>query len=791
MDHRDTCHRPHLDEISGDLGLGACTEGRASEARVCGQCPCDGWHNMCTGATNSEFISRFATSPVSPQLARRAFPFDYGCDALSAVSPLTFDLMAGLSSTLWPDGAVHDRQSCHMRFSNSTSGVQPSPADQTPAQPICTLPQPRDIVHTLSMITLNVLSLAGGEEHQNDAGGAEHPSNQVPTLCRTGQLTFLCEKLEKDQVSIACLQETRLSLPEGFSMRTFEIIQNPARNGCGGLIIAVSKQQDHEVLSHKCVGARVLTATIRIHGMLVFVMCAHAPIRKAALEEHAQFAQDVEDAARDRPINALFLGGADLNARVAKQESDITISGPLASKCPHDAVHARSLMKVLQRRQLHMLNTFLDSNGLWDDATRNEPVTSETIQKTITTWRHPQTKREFQIDYILACPQALKCVSACGTVEWAHYDLLTQSDHRAVRATFVLGGPKKMKRSKRRVTSHTSETHLRAFSDRMASAMRSYQPAQDKTPFAVVRNLQEIAMTNLAATKPRGAQPKSAWISDSTWALMRSLNALRKIQKDRQHGSTAVSRWLLPITVVKMPGFDDESFPRILTLDGLVQWTTEDLVGYIRSLTKFVRNALRREKRLWTDTQCNALGDHVYARQTREAFQLVKKLAKHKGYTSKGALAMDDGTITRDKSALHALWTAHWTEHFGSSIEQGHSFDNIELMGYDQPFSMAPSLGSAVDAPACGFTTANEVRSIMATFNVNRSAPDVCPLRYWRMLEPWMSCALAQEYNACLQQGHIPNSWSGSLLVPICKKSKTPYAPESHRPTQLMLTEAK
>eukprot|EP00971_Amphidinium_carterae_P210673 4180316-Amphidinium_carterae.1 len=240
-----------------------------------------------------------------------------------------------------------------------------------------------------------------------------------------------------------------------------------------------------------------------------------------------------------------------------------------------------------------------------------------------------------------------------------------------------------------------------------------------------------------------------------------------------------------------MPGFDDETFPRLLTADGLADWQLEEFASYIRSMTKVVRNALRREKRLWTEEQCGALGDHVYARQTREAFQLLKKLAKHKGYISKGALAMADGTITRDKSALHAMWTAHWTEHFGSSIEKGHSFDNFELPGYDQPFSLVPSLHAALDAPACGFTTAHEVRSIMSTFNVNRSAPDICPLRYWRMLEPWLSGALAQEYNACLQMGRIPNSWSGSLLVPICKRSKSPYVPESHRPIQLMLSEAK
>eukprot|EP00971_Amphidinium_carterae_P007503 148848-Amphidinium_carterae.2 len=540
MDAGPTLQLPGID---GDPGPGACTEGRACDEHFAGQHP-HGGYTVCTGASTSEFTYCFATTPVSHQPARRTLPSDFalGCDALSAVCPLTFDFMAGYPSAHWPDGAVHDSRPCHMRFPTSASGAPPSSEGTAPLQPVCTLPPQCDVINTITVITLNVLSLAGGEEHQNAADGVEHSCSNVPTLCRAGQLTFLCEKLETDQVSIACLQETRLSLPEGFTMRAFDIVQNPACNGCGGLIIAVSKQQGHEVLSHKSFGARVLTATTRIHGRLVFVLCAHAPIRKAPAEEHAQFAQDVETAVAGRPKNALLLGGADLNARVAQQESAITISGPLASKCPFEAAHARQLMRVLQKRQVHLLNTFLDSNGLWDERTRNEPVTSESIQQAITTWRHPQTKREFQIDYILSCPEAIRCVSACGTLAWAHYDLLTQSDHRAVRATFVVGGAEKKQRTKRRIKQHTSETHLRNFSERMSSAMRDYRPVHNSTPFAVVRNLQEVALANLAATKPRGAQPKSAWISGATWKMMRSLNALRKIHKDSQHGSTELCR---------------------------------------------------------------------------------------------------------------------------------------------------------------------------------------------------------------------------------------------------------
>eukprot|EP00971_Amphidinium_carterae_P327463 6458845-Amphidinium_carterae.1 len=121
---------------------------------------------------------------------------------------------------------------------------------------------------------------------------------------------------------------------------------------------------------------------------------------------------------------------------------------------------------------------------------------------------------------------------------------------------------------------------------------------------------------------------------------------------------------------------------------------------------------------------------------------------------------MEDGTITRDKEELQAIWTTHWSQHFSSTCERGHSFDNIELEGFTQPYRRTEVLQEAVDAPAYGSTTPHEVRSVLAAFNVNRAAPDVCPHRYWKTMEPWLSSALSQEYNACLALGRIPDSWS-------------------------------
>eukprot|EP00971_Amphidinium_carterae_P177105 3512108-Amphidinium_carterae.1 len=165
-------------------------------------------------------------------------------------------------------------------------------------------------------------------------------------------------------------------------------------------------------------------------------------------------------------------------------------------------------------------------------------------------------------------------------------------------------------------------------------------------------------------------------------------------------------------------------------------------------------------------------------RQTREAFQVLKKLAKSSGKRATGALTLSDGSITRDKEALRSTWTTHWSNHFKSVMEGGHGFSNVELRDYSDPFQQQFGVEQSLDAPAFGPTTPLE-------------SPDRCPRKYWESMEPILSTALAQEYNTCLSLARIPDAWSGSFVIPIHKAGKAPCETSSYRPIQLMLAEAK
>eukprot|EP00971_Amphidinium_carterae_P316429 6289804-Amphidinium_carterae.3 len=494
----------HPSGIIGDFALGACTGGRV-DALPCGHCV---RHVGSTDYANSEFVSAFLTLPVSHQPLSLVTGHHSEHDALSAGQALAFSCMHASPGASCCDGASYDFHSGCAEAAECNPKRRPQAvAQQTPINVPPT--QDVDVVDTIAIITLNVLSLAGGEESQNN----EHERGR-------GR-----------------------GVPPGDKAQPPS--WNPAAKGIGGLVIAIAKKDGHEVLHHKCIGPRVLAALVKLNGKPFFILCAHAPIRKAPESEHVDFALAIETALGDKPKAAKLLGGADLNARVAQQEDGITISGPLASKCPYTAIHARSLMRVLQRHQVH-----LDS---------------------IVTWQHPRTKKEYQIDFVLANTGALEEVTACGTQAWAHYDMLTRSDHRAVKATF-LASRANHKRGLRVVRKHSSEAHLQAFKAKMASAMSSYKPCNSSTPFAVTKDLQKVAIATLAATRPKAAQPRSSWISEHTWTLMRRLNQLRKIHKECRHHSRGANKWLFPVLLDKVPGFDDDSFPRTLTPDVLAEW---------------------------------------------------------------------------------------------------------------------------------------------------------------------------------------------------------------------------
>eukprot|EP00971_Amphidinium_carterae_P303144 6023499-Amphidinium_carterae.2 len=153
------------------------------------------------------------------------------------------------------------------------------------------------------------------------------------------------------------------------------------------------------------------------------------------------------------------------------------------------------------------------------------------------------------------------------------------------------------------------------------------------------------------------------------------------------------------------------------------------------------------------------------------------------------ALLQPDGTVTKQREDLVQIWSAHWLEHFSALTSTEHGFHMHNPPGAKVPFVPPTATLEAVDDETR--ITAAQVTALVKSFNPRSSAPDTCPHAYWHALDPLLAHSLSQSMNICYRREVIPDAWSGSLIVPICKKGKTPFSVSSYRPIQLMRVEAK
>eukprot|EP00971_Amphidinium_carterae_P089785 1777706-Amphidinium_carterae.1 len=189
---------------------------------------------------------------------------------------------------------------------------------------------------------------------------------------------------------------------------------------------------------------------------------------------------------------------------------------------------------------------------------------------------------------------------------------------------------------------------------------------------------------------------------------------------------------------------------------------------------------LRSDKKLWFSKLCENSQEFFAHRETGKAFRIIKQLGKSKRRRTGNSLALLDGTVSHEPEVVAEQWLQHWQRHFRADCVFETGFSNRSF----------PQLGPRGSGGEF-YTSQEEVLALLKTMNMGSTAPDLCPHRYRRFLEPHLSNALTASFNACMDNGTVPTAWSGSIIIPVCKPGKSTLVKESHRPIQLMLMEAK
>eukprot|EP00971_Amphidinium_carterae_P335463 6471319-Amphidinium_carterae.2 len=340
------------------------------------------------------------------------------------------------------------------------------------------------------------------------------------SLLETGKLIYVAKVLAKRNIDILCVQESRfrevLSIP---SVEGYRLCSAPASATRGGLLVMIRDRPGLELLEHEVVCPRVLRVALRVNGLLLQLLDAHAPTEEDNQEAHDSFATELGKAVASVCGRGRTLIGVDLNARLLGIES--TFVGPLAaSSCKHLAIHRRPLIDDLATRGFKAVNTYL---GPHDGVT----------------WKHP-TGQLYQIDYVCACASAMQIIREVELEEWGIMDLQTTSDHRAVTVTMDWGVKVKTKAAPKSCRRFVSDAHFEDFK----RGVISEPPAPwdgSSAPEEYMGQLMSRVHDAVIFSMPKKA-PRKPWISERTWNFMLLLNKYRRLQSCLHRNDTTKAR---------------------------------------------------------------------------------------------------------------------------------------------------------------------------------------------------------------------------------------------------------
>eukprot|EP00971_Amphidinium_carterae_P128727 2549719-Amphidinium_carterae.1 len=220
-------------------------------------------------------------------------------------------------------------------------------------------------------------------------------------LADVGQLTHFATLMDKSQIDIATIQESRLNFTDPINLKNHHCYHVPACKGRGGLVTIIKKTNNTRIQSTFSPCTRLLMVSVLIHNVILHVINGHAPVRDSPQPQHDLFFEHYQHITSTIPHNEHLFCGIDLNARLAQLPDFDDIIGPFTTprKGP---THIERLLLHCQRRRLYFVNTHLPPT-----TPQFQPIPADhpDIINILGTWRKPD-KRAYQsvhqIDFVIA-----------------------------------------------------------------------------------------------------------------------------------------------------------------------------------------------------------------------------------------------------------------------------------------------------------------------------------------------------------------------------------------------------
>eukprot|EP00971_Amphidinium_carterae_P327316 6458611-Amphidinium_carterae.2 len=592
------------------------------------------------------------------------------------------------------------------------------------------------------------------------------------TVCRglavPAGITWIAERCVTERLDLVGIQETRIqSLQDHFKLQCgYTVVTQAAGKNKGGLMLLIRENKHLSFEAVSFVDERVMLVHIKLHGVEVSVVVAHAPVRDAPTEDHEHFCSCFRRALTKSTTLSRTMVLADLNMRVQGLTSRFNAVGPLAlSRCRLHCEHGIPFLELCDHKGLHLANTFVCDPADF-------------------TWTHPKGHR-IQIDYVLLSAGFMSQLISTFTISAASMASVVQSDHDMVVVELVLEQSSKQDgKLERRKAIRTAEQ--KAEFQRMLSALQTTHAgwlANPEVPPEEKLNFLDAAANDILAQLPKPRDhPKKPWIQQVTWECMKRLGRLRE--------AAAMHRLYGDLDQVQCAVSE---FP-----DPSVFWRGAEVLGvgsmctfHIKQQARAVRRMLIKDKRSWFHEACGRLDDPALDKASLH--DEFKRLSRKVRRRQVRLLHNGEGQSATTISESNEIWAAHWQQQLcalrdTTSSDRTRSFPDVTTANLgDDPHATADRPGQP-DTPEI---SAKEVELSFRKISSKKAASDPVHPTAYCLMKGVLIPVLQQLYNKCLQRMEVPHSWKEAQSVPVPKKCAPSYSPTGFRPIVLSHNETK
>ncbi|KAK3574634.1 hypothetical protein QTP86_011546 [Hemibagrus guttatus] len=373
----------------------------------------------------------------------------------------------------------------------------------------------------------------------------------------TGKGRDLADMMERRQVDILCVQETRWkgskarSIGAGFKLFYYGV--DSKRNGVG---VVLKEEFVRNVLEVKRVSDRVMSLKLEIEGVMLNVVSGYAPQVGCELEEKERFWSELDEVMESIPTGERVVIGADFNGHVGEGNTgDEEVMGKFGVK--ERNLEGQMVVDFAKRMDMGVVNTYFQKR-------EEHRVT------------YKSGGRRTQVDYILCRRGDLKEISDCKVVVGES----VARQHRMVvcRMTLMVCKTKRSKIEKKtKWWKLKKEECCEEFRQKLRQALGDQVVLPDdwETTAKVIR---ETGRKVLGVSSGRRKEDKETWwwneeVQDSIQRkrLAKKKWDMDRTEENRQEYKELQRRVKREVSKAKQKAYD-EMYTRLDTREGLVQY---------------------------------------------------------------------------------------------------------------------------------------------------------------------------------------------------------------------------